>query len=112
MSSLRHPHIVRLVGSGRRGLKNGFEPFLVLEYLAGNTLGNLISERRRGELVPPHFVLDGKKNYIPWAQAMGWAQVRGSLEMLESGCACALRVRACVCVLANRPTENKKGNVV
>ena len=75
LGSLRHSHIIRLIGSGRRSIKHNFEPFLVLEYLARDTLGNLISERRRGELVPPHFVLDGKKNYIPWAQAMGWAQV-------------------------------------
>lgn len=80
LASLRHPHIIRLIGSGRRGLRNSFEPFLVLEYLAGNTLRNLISERRglrrRGKQPElPHFV-DGKKHYIPWAQAMGWAQVR------------------------------------
>ena len=65
----------------------------MLEYLTGGTLGHLISERRRGggEQVEkgvnrkrgafelPHFVLDGKKNYIPWAQAMGWARVRVSI---------------------------------
>lgn len=76
LGSLRHPHIIRLIGSGRRSIKRNFEPFLVLEYLARNTLGSLISERRRGGLVAPHFVLDGRRNYIPWAQAMGWAQVR------------------------------------
>ncbi|CAM9792261.1 unnamed protein product, partial [Ascophyllum nodosum] len=88
LANLRHPHIIRLIGSGQRGLSWHFEPFLVLEYLTGGTLGHLISERRRGggEQVEkgvnrkrgafelPHFVLDGKKNYIPWAQAMGWAR--------------------------------------
>lgn len=90
LANLRHPNVIRLIGSGQRGLKRHFEPFLVLEYLAGGTLGNLITERKRGagrtvekgvnrkrgafEL--PHFVLDGNKNYIPWAQAMGWARVR------------------------------------
>ncbi|CAB1118510.1 unnamed protein product [Ectocarpus sp. CCAP 1310/34] len=74
LASLHHPNIVRLIGSGRRGIKKNFQPFLVLEYLSGNTLANLISKRRRGEFEIPHFVLDGKKNYIPWAQAMGWAQ--------------------------------------
>ncbi|CAM9460232.1 unnamed protein product [Pylaiella littoralis] len=74
LASLSHPNIIRLIGSGRRGINKQFEPFLVLEYLAGNTLSNRIRERREGDLEPPHFVLDGNKNYFPWAQAMGWAR--------------------------------------
>ncbi|CAN0592800.1 unnamed protein product, partial [Laminaria digitata] len=88
LAHLQHAHIIRLVGSGQRGISSDFEPFLVLEYLSGGTLDRLITERRKGggEVVEqgvnrrrgafelPHFVLDGKKNYIPWAQAMGWAR--------------------------------------
>lgn len=88
LSSLNHPHIIRLLGAGTRGLRAGLEPFLVLEYLEGGTLGQLIKKRREGggETVEegvnrrraafelPHFV-DGTKNYIPWKQAMGWARV-------------------------------------
>ncbi|CAN0482921.1 unnamed protein product, partial [Hapterophycus canaliculatus] len=54
LASLRHPNIVRLIGSGRRGLKNDLEPFLVVEYLAGGTLTSLISKQKRGKLdMPP-----------------------------------------------------------
>lgn len=77
LATLRHPNIIRLIGSGRRGLTNDLEPFLVLEYLEENTLTHLISKQRRGRLDMPPFV-DGKKNYIPWPQAMEWARVRES----------------------------------
>lgn len=41
--------------------------------------------RKRGAFELPHFVLDGKKNYIPWAQAMGWARVRVSAVVEGEG---------------------------
>lgn len=87
LAQLRHPHIIRLLGAGRRGINAYFEPFLVLEFLQGGTLGQLIKERReggggaedglnrrRGGFEFSHLV-DGRKNYIPWAQAMRWARV-------------------------------------
>lgn len=89
LSQVDHPNIIRLIGAGRRGLAHNFEPFLVLEYLEGGTLGRLIADRARGggemeeqgvhrqraKFELPHYLI-GDRNHIPWAQAMGWARVR------------------------------------
>lgn len=40
LANLNHPNIIRLIGSGQRGLKSHFEPFLVLEYLAGESFSD------------------------------------------------------------------------